>query len=108
MVKETVSNFIRIIVIYKISINRYYDVLNDYLQDKVDIEYTPPKPCLTRAKVVQLKSPLRIDETRGIRKQKTTKGKKKKKSLLTTRMASRYLINLLFLCLNPLHDWVVC
>lgn len=107
MVKETVSNFIRIIVIYKISINRYYDVLNDYLQDKVDIEYTPPKPRLTRAKVVQLKSPLRIDETRGIRKGKKQQ-KGKKKSLLTTRMASRYLINLLFLCLNPLHDWVVC
>jgi hypothetical protein len=48
------------------------------MQVELDIEYTPPIPRLTRARSNQLKSPLRMEETRQIRKQKKQKNKKEK------------------------------
>jgi hypothetical protein len=97
MVKKIVGNFILTIIIIM-----YVSII---LQVEVNIEYTPPpKRRLTRATTANLKSPLRTSDTRKIRKAKIQQmGKKKKKSLLMTRMASRYLMNHLLLCLNLPH-----
>jgi hypothetical protein len=101
MVKKIVGNFI---LLTTIIIIMYVSII---LQVEVNIEYTPPpKRRLTRATTANLKSPLRTSDTRKIRKAKIQQmGKKKKKSLLMTRMASRYLMNHLLLCLNLPHVW---
>jgi hypothetical protein len=73
MVKKTFGNFILFIVIDIIMYGRII------LQDEDDIEYIPSKPCLTRATIANLKSPLRTGETKKIRKGKNNKRVKRRK-----------------------------
>jgi hypothetical protein len=96
MVKKLLGNFILSTIIITI------------LQAEVDIEYTPTKPRLTRAKAANLKWPPRTGDTRKIRKtKKQQKGKKKKKAIAYDKDGFEIFDESLIPAFEPPHVWIV-